>query len=240
MRDGERDWARSVVALAVAVSTLLAGVAPARAGDTQAQFLPELDAYLRLSARTRLFFLGSLSQNLSESTTDGAVGVHLDITLAPLLRRHLRDADWERERYLWIRIGYQLLGSLDGQENGFIENRGILEATARVPLPLDVWLVNRFRTDLRDLNGDFSARLRYRLGIEREFTLGGVALVPYARAEVFYDTRFGAWNRQRYQAGVEVELTEHWRIEPYYARQEDQRSSPAHLDQIGLILKTYW
>ena len=240
MRRGDRDWACFVVALTVAATALLAVAAPAPAGDTQAQFIPEVDAYLRLSDRTRLFFLGSLSQNLSESTTDGAVGVHLDITLAPLLRRQLRDADWERERYLWIRIGYQRLGSLDGRENGSIENRGILEATARVPLPLDVWLVNRFRTDLRDLNGDFSARLRYRLGIEREFTVGGVALVPYARAEVFYDTRFGAWNRQRYQAGVEVELTKHWRVEPYYARQEDQRSSPAHLDQIGLILKTYW
>jgi hypothetical protein len=59
-------------------------------------------------------------------------------------------------------------------------------------------------------------------------------------AEVFYDTRFGAWNRQRYQAGVEIELTEHVRIEPYYLRQEDQRSSPAHLDRIGLVLKFYY
>ena len=48
----------------------------------------------------------------------------------------------------------------------------------------------------------------------------------------FSDTRFDAWNRQLYQAGVEIEITKHWRIEPYYARQEDQRS--------GLVLKTYW
>jgi hypothetical protein len=47
----------------------------------------------------------------------------------------------------------------------------------------------------------------------------------YAQAEVFYDTRFGAWNRQLYQAGVELGITKHWRIEPYYAREEDQRSS---------------
>jgi hypothetical protein len=31
-----------------------------------------------------------------------------------------------------------------------------------------------------------------RLGIEREITIGGVAVVPYAQAEVFYDTRFDA------------------------------------------------
>jgi hypothetical protein len=67
--------------------------------------------------------------------------------------------------------------------------------------------------------------------------VGGVTLVPYAQAEVFYDTRFGAWNRQLYQAGVELEITKHWRIEPYYAREEDQRSSTAHVDRVGLVLK---
>jgi hypothetical protein len=66
------------------------------AGDTQAEFVPELNAYLRLSEDTRLYLLGDLTQNLSESTTDGEVGVHLDITLKPILRRRLREADWER------------------------------------------------------------------------------------------------------------------------------------------------
>lgn len=93
---------------------------------------------------------------------------------------------------------------------------------------------------MRGLDDVFSARFRYRLGLEREFSVGGVGLVPYARAEVLYDSRFGAWNRQVYQTGVEVKLTSHWRIEPYYLRQEDQRSSTAHLNRIGLILKTYW
>jgi len=74
-------------------------------------------------------------------------------------------------------------------------------------------------------------------GSRAGFTVGGVTLVPYAQAEVFYDTRFGAWNRQLYQAGVELEITKHWRIEPYYAREEDQRSSTAHVDRVGLVLK---
>ena len=57
---------------------------------------------------------------------------------------------------------------------------------------------------------------------------------------MFYDTRFGAWNRQVYKTGVEIELTKHWRIEPSYARQEDQKSSPAHINSFGLVLKSYW
>ena len=142
--------------------------------------------------------------------------------------------------YLWFRVGYQLSGTFDGRDRGVREHRGVLEGTGRVPLPHEVWLVNRGRVDLRDIDGEFSARFRYRLGIEREFTVSGVVLVPYAQAEVFYDTRFGAFSRQLYQGGVEIELTKHWRIEPYYARQEDQRSSPAHLDSVGLVLKLYW
>lgn len=166
--------------------------------------------------------------------------MHLDITLKPIFRPQLRRADWERDRYLWLRVGYRLVGSLDGDGEGVEEHRGILEGTTRAPLAWDVWLVNRVRVDLRDLDGSFSTRFRYRLGIEREVTLAGITMVPYVQAEVFYDTRFGSWNRQRYQAGAEIELTEHVRIEPYYARQDDQRSSPAHVNRIGFVLKLYY
>ena len=226
--------------LAVVASLLLGAAAGGEAGETQVELVPELNAFVRLSERTRLFFLGAVTQGLTEETTDGELGIHVDVTLMPVLRRRLREADWERDRYLWARVGYRLAGSLDGREDRFTEHRGIVELTARVPLPLEVWLANRGRVDLRDVDGDFSTRFRYRLGIEREFTVGGVTLVPYAQAEVFYDTRFDAWNRQRYQAGVEIEVTKHWRLEPYYARQEDQRSSPAHVDRVGLVLKFYW
>jgi hypothetical protein len=201
---------------------LLACATVARAGDTQAEFVPELNAFLGLSQDLRLFLLGDLTQNLSEPTTDGEVGVHLDITLKPILRRRLREADWERDRYLWIRLGFQLLGNLDDVDHGFSERRGVFEMTARLPLLSSTWLVSRSRVDLRDLDGEFSSRIRHRLGVEHELTLGGTALVPYAQAE------------------VEIELTKHWRIEPYYARQEDQRSSPRHLDRFGFVLKTYW
>ena len=65
-----------------------------------------------------------------------------------------------------------------------------LEATGRATLPFDVWLVNRVRVELRDIGGEVSARFCFRLGLEREVTVAGVTLVPYAKAEVFYDTRF--------------------------------------------------
>ena len=109
-----------------------------------------------------------------------------------------------------------------------------------MPLPAAFWLVNRGGVEVRDVDGDVSARVKYRLGVEREVTLWGVTMVPYAQAEVIYDTRFGVWNRQKYQAGVEVVLDARWRIEPYYARQDDSRSSPAHVNAVGLVLKLFF
>jgi hypothetical protein len=93
--------------------------------------------------------------------------------------------------------------------------------------------------DLRDIQGESSQRYRLRVGIEREFTANGVVFVPYAQAEAFYDTRYDSWNRQLYQFGAEVELTKQWRIEPYYARQNDTRPSDSHVNRVGLILKYY-
>jgi len=65
-------------------------------------------------------------------------------------------------------------------------------------------------------------------------------MVPYVQAETFYDTRFDTFNRQLYQAGVEIELNKHWRIEPYIARQNDSRSASGNVNRFGLVLKSYF
>jgi len=228
----------------IAVLVLFASpalVMPARAADNTREFVPEVNAFVKLSDQTRLFLLGDMTRNLTTDKTEGEVGAHLDFTLKPALRPHLSEADWVRDRYLWMRVGYVVLTSPDSRSSGSgaEERRGILEITGRVPLPNEVWLVNRGRVDLRDIQGESSQRYRYRLGIEREFIASGVAIVPYAQAEAFYDTRFNTWNRQLYQFEAEIELTKQWRIEPYYARQNDTRPSTAHVDRVGLVLKYY-
>ena len=65
----------------------------------------------------------------------------------------------------------------------------------------------------------------------------GRALVPYAHVEASYDTRFDTWNRQRYQIGVEIEINQRWRIEPYIAHLDDNRSVSAHINALGLTVK---
>ena len=207
--------------------------------ETRTVLLPEANAYFTLTERTRLFLLGTLTHDLTQDRTDGELGAHLDVTLIPILRRRLREGDWEREKYLWIRLGYRLIGNLDDPGHSPFEHRGIVEVTTRFPLPWDLWLVNRIRADLRDIDGEFSARLRDRLGLEREVTLWNHTMAPYLQAEVFYDTRFGAWSRERYQTGVEVHLSAHWRVEPYYRREENHRPARTHENAVGLVVKYY-
>ncbi len=64
-------------------------------------------------------------------------------------------------------------------------------------------------------------------------------ILPYAQAETLYDTRTAGWNRQIYQAGVEVEINTSWRYEVYVSRQVDRVSSSANIATLGLVLKRY-
>lgn len=245
--DGEGDHcARAPVAaarfaaasrLGLYVSLALLSTLIAEGGASES--VPEVNAFLKFSNHACLYLLGSVTRESGQDVTDGEIGAHLDFTIKPILRARLRQADWERERYFWVRVGYVVSGDLDDRSDGLTEHRGILEATGRVPLSNEVWLVNRLRTDLRDVDDESSQRYRYRLGIEREFTIGDKVWVPYAQAETFYDSRFDTWNRQLYQAGVEIVLTKSWRIELYFAHQHDQRSASANLNRTGLALKYY-
>jgi Protein of unknown function (DUF2490) len=215
-------------------------IEPARAEEHHDEFVPELNVFIKLSKQVRLFLLGDVTQGFSPNFTDGELGAHLDFTLKPILRRELRQDDWERSRYLWVRAGYVVSRDLDDRDDGSTTHTILLETTTRLELPGEIWLVNRARVDFRNIDGESSQRYRLRLGIEREFTVCGVVMVPYAQAEIFHDTRFDSWNRQLYQAGVEIELTKHWRIEPYFARQNDSRSASGNVNRFGLVLKSYF
>ncbi len=105
-------------------------------------------------------------------------------------------------------------------------------------LPWASPLAERLKWGLRDIDGDYSNRYRAG-GPERAFEVGGHALVPYAHAEVYYNTRYDAWNRQRGQAGVDIALNSRWRIEPFLAKQDDSRTKPGHIDAVGPIFRYF-
>jgi hypothetical protein len=230
----------------LAAAGLLLASGAAAAGSTEEQFWPEFDAFFKLDERTRVFLVGALTRAEDADTEagdpryeNGKLGAHLDISLQPVLRPRLDDLDWEKNRYLWMRIGYNYVGNYRADGDDYHEDRGILELSLRQPAVEGLTITGRLKWDLRNIDGNYSNRYRVRAGLEWATQAGGHALAPYAHVEASYDTRFDAWNRQRYQAGVEVALNSSWRIEPYVARQDDSRSSPAHVNALGLIFKYY-
>jgi hypothetical protein len=229
--------------IAWALAACVAFAGSVLADDRQSETVPQVDAYFKLSDDFRLYTSASLTQSVSEGTSDGEFGAYLDLlTFKPIILDALLDQlDPERNRYLWGRVGFAFSGIHEGfaLSNGFSEKRLLIEATGRYPFSSEFWLVLRAQTELRELSGDRSNRYRVRLGVEKAYTILGMMAVPYVRAEFLYDTRFNALSREIYQAGVEVRLSDRFRIDPYYAVQNDSRTSPAHLDRLGLVLKYY-
>lgn len=208
--------------------------------DRQSETVPEFDAYIRLSDRFRLFTVASVTHSLSEGvSSNGEIGAYLDIlSIRPIFLNRLFDIDLTRNRYLWGRVGYYVGGIHEGLRlsEGHSENGFVVELSGRYPISRGFWILTRGRIDMRTLSGERSNRYRFRLGLEKEYTVLGRALIPYVRAEFLYDTRFDFWNRESFQVGVEIELTQRFRIEPWYGFQIDTAKPPTHLDRVGVVL----
>jgi hypothetical protein len=122
-----------------------------------------------------------------------------------------------------------------------MEWRGIVELTGRASLPLDILGALRNRFDLRWLDDGYSTRYRIRLSLEKEMdVIPGWTIVPYVSAEPFYDSRFAAWSRVQYKAGITFPVIALLAIEGYYLRQDDWRSQPAHINAFGLVAILYF
>ena len=198
---------------------------------------PEVGVYVPLNKEWRLYFLFSITK--SEETrenTEGQFGAHVDYTV---------------NKRLVLRAGYRYLFSLN-ETDPFREHRPILEQTYREQLPLRILLSDRNRQDFRIVNGDFSFRYRNRLMLEREFLLPGRSITPYGSVEVYHDSRFNVWNRNRLTAGVQIQLRKALPLlrlvtprkqvilDVYYTKQNDSRSQPHHLHAIGTVLAIHF
>ena len=225
----------SFLLAAICAGAALIAAHDAEAEDVSRELALGLDAFLKLDNQIRLYFNGARTDEREGSGREVEIGANIDFTLMPIVRKRLLAEDWARERYLFVRAGYRVLES----ETGRSERRPVLELHSRAEPAESLWLFSRLRYEHRDVAGEESWRFRVRLGMEREITLGGHAVVPYAHAEAFYDSRFDAWSRERYEAGAEITLNRNWRIEPFLARQRDDRPSAARVDSLGLTIKYF-
>lgn len=159
--------------------------------------------------------------------------------------------DYIPNEHVVLRAGYRYGTSVGDTDTPYQENRFLTEQTLRKMLPGSLRLSDRNREDFRFINGDFSFRYRNRVTIEREFLFKKRTITPYAAGEIYYDTRFSAWNRNRLTAGVQTSLRrgsvlkmllpKHQIIfDLYYTRQNDSRSATQHVNALGAALAFYF
>ena len=189
---------------------------------------PEIDTYVTLNDKVRVFFLATTVQE-NRVSTEAEFGVNVDLSVKPFRQwtpALLFRLDESKNRRLLVRAGYRYLPSYTG---GPAENRGVLEATPRYPLMGllgHVLVSDRNRVDFRLIDGEYSWRYRNRLSAERELSIGRVRVDPYARFEIYYDSRFDKWSRSEWMLGSSFPVTRHWEVEAYYDYQNDTSESP--------------
>jgi hypothetical protein len=234
---GTRD-----IASAVFLLILFFSVAPASAQETKNQFWPEFNAFVRLSGKTRLYFIYSATrqENLAEYS-DGQVGAFIDFYTFRLLGRNvLQHVDAARSKSLMIRAGYMLDRTPPDSPETSITHMPSIETHARLELPGNILLSDRNRLEFRIVDGEYRPRYRNRLKAERNFNTGRFELNPYVHAEAFYDWHLNTFNRFRYTAGIEWTLTRHIILESYYTRQRDAAPSRKFINALGMVAQFYF
>jgi hypothetical protein len=242
VRAGRSQAGRTLERLfALACASLFCAGSAQAAGTSE--FWPELNAFVQLNERSRAFFDAAYALGKESDVKSVDVAAFLDVSLKPIarIRKDLLTDDWQRNRYLWARVGYnRVFEATDSEGVEVVENRGVIALYGRVPLPAEFWLETRSRADFRWIGDEYSNRYRFRLDLSREFAVRDRAVVPYCNVEWFYDTRYDDWARTLLTLGAEVTMTEHFRYEVYLARQADRVPEEKDLNALGVVLKWYY
>jgi hypothetical protein len=215
-------------------------LAPSLHAQDQSEVWPEVDTYIKLTDRTRLFFNDQLSSDQDTRNLQGEFGANFDLFLRPFLRPKLRALDPAKSKLLTWRSGYRYLPTLRG--DGPYENRIITELTGRFKFPLAILFSDRNRFDFRWVESKpFSWRYRNRVTLERNFTIHNYTFTPYLRGEFYWDSVYDKIDKNAFTIGSVFPMTKRTEFEVYY---EDQRNSSIppnyHTRGVGLCLSLYF
>ncbi|HMD43462.1 MAG TPA: DUF2490 domain-containing protein [Candidatus Acidoferrum sp.] len=210
---------------------------PARSQDSE--FLPEVDAYLKLNPDVRTY-LQAKDDREGGDPTQFEFGPSIEFYLKPLLRPKqvaLFDLDDSKSRPLVLEAGYRLLA----QPNTPLENRELVAATFNFPLGAGVHLSDRNRFDLDWKEGKFTWRYRNKVTLERTFAVRSYHLIPYIAAEPFYESQYSKWSSTDLYAGCLFPVGKHFQFNVYYEHENNTGKKPnQQQNDVGLALYMYF
>lgn len=210
-----------------------------RARAQTSQFLPEVDAYLKLHSEIQAYFQAKETREGGDPT-QAEIGPSLEFYLKPWLK--LRDAtifdlNAASTRPLVLAIGYRYLPSTDTAP----VNRLRLDLTPRFPMRGKIVITDRNRADLDWQSGRFMWRYRNKLTLQKRVTTHSYHPGPYIAAETFYQSQYQKWSTTALYAGCSLPVGKRVQFEPYYEHQNNTGKRPNQtLNQLGLILELYF
>lgn len=142
------------------------------------QFLPEVDAYLKLNSMVRVYAQAKEDRDAGDPA-QSSVGPSVQFYLKPLLRLKritAFDLDDAKSRALVLETGYRAIVAPGATP----EDRWELITTSNFPLKADFLISDRNRADLDWQKGAFTWRYRNKLTLERTFAIRSYHLIPDA------------------------------------------------------------
>src|SRR6266436_2831770 len=210
---------------------------PASAQDTQ--FIPEVDAHLKLNSFLRTYLQAKDDRDGGDST-QFAIGPSLQFYLKPLikLRRVTAfDLDDSKSRALVLEAGYRHI-TTPGDPS---ENRMQTAVTSNLPLKAGFHLSDRNRADLDWKGGRFTWRYRNKLTIDRTVSIHSYHLIPYVAVEPFYESQYKKWSATDIYAGCLFPVGKHVQFNTYYEHENDTSKRPNKQNNfVGLALYLYF
>ena len=209
----------------------------ARAQDVQ--FLPEVDAHLRLNSLLRVY-LQAKNDRDGGDPTQLTIGPSIQLYLKPLIKlKNITtfDLDDAKSRVSVLETGYRYVTAPDAPP----ENRMEAVDTLHFPLKAGLLISDRNRADLDWKNGDFTWRYRNKLSLERTFSAGSAHLIPYVAAEPYYESQYNKWSTTSLYAGCYIPVGKYVQLNTYYEHDNNTGKKPnQQVNSIGLALYLYF
>jgi len=197
------------------------------------QFLPEVNAYLKLNPVFRVYVEAKDDQDGGDSAQAG-VGPSVQLFLKPLAKlKKIRafDLDDAKSRFFVLEAGYRYIGA----PNTPSDNRVLMAATFNFPMKAGFSASDRNRADLDWRNGNFTWRYQNRLALERTVSIGSFHHIPYVAVEPFYTSQFSKWSTTALFAGSLFPVGRHVEFNPYYEHENNTSGKTNHPENaVGL------
>jgi hypothetical protein len=223
----------------LAIFAVLLACAPARAQDSTTFFLPEADAYIRLSPNVRLELQGKAAFEDGDFFR-ATLGPSIEFNYKALKKLKdivIFDLDDMKCMPVLLSLGYRYLPSRSGPATNRFEPILMLH----IPAPGRLLITDRNRADVDWSSGTDKWRYRNRITVERRVTIRSYHPGPYASAEALYESPFSKWASTRLYAGVLLPLGRHSEIDPYYEHENNTGKRPNQpINAGGLRLTLYF